>query len=298
MGRTEGPCALPSWSKTMGGWGLAIALGLLGTLLTSRPARAADSAVHTWACYYGKKPQPLLARFDLVVLESNNLPPPVKRNGRPVALAYASLGEVDADGAYWSLVKGQPFVLRKNSNWNSYFVDIRDARWREVVLDRIIPDIVAKGYDGVFLDTLDSSVHLEDTDPKAFSGMTRAAVSLVHEIKSRFPNLRLCLNRAVPVLAQSAPDLDYALLEGLYSDYDGGTKHYRLVSQKDREALVAAAVQAQSANGKLIVLSLDYAAPNNAKRVRQAVAFSRNHGFVPYVATPQLDKVYTATLDN
>ncbi|MFZ5426087.1 MAG: endo alpha-1,4 polygalactosaminidase [Thermodesulfobacteriota bacterium] len=255
-----------------------------------------DGRIANWACYYGSKPVKALSRFDLVVLESFHQPAPPKRKGRPVALGYASLGEVDMDGRYWELVKDKPFVLDKNPNWNSRFVDVRDPGWRAVMLERIVPDILARGYDGVFLDTLDSSIHLESVDPERFKGMASAAAELVAVIKRRFPEAKLCLNRAAPILETAAPILDFALLECLYSDYDFEAKSYRLVDARERGALLESAARARRANPAIVMLSLDYADPKDARTIRNALAFSRKHKLVPYVSTPELDAVHTFAL--
>lgn len=266
--------------------------------LDAQEARAGrrDVRIASWACYYGSKPVQALSRFDLVVLESFHQPAPPKRKGRPVALGYASLGEVDMDGRYWELVKDKPFVLDKNPNWNSRFVDVRDPGWREVMLERIVPDILARGYDGVFLDTLDSSIHLESIDPERFKGMASAAAGLVAAIKQRFPEARLCLNRAPSILETAAPLLDFALLECLYSDFDFEAGRYRLVDVKDREALLASAAVARRANPAIVMLSLDYADPGDSRTIRDALAFSRKNKLVPYVSTPELDAVHTFAL--
>lgn len=273
-------------------------LALLALLAPSAAHAAGPGAqpVRTWLCYYGSKPTDALGRFDLVVLESANLPAPAKRKGRPLSLGYASLGEVDMDGRFWDDLKDQPFVLGKNDAWNSRFVDIRDPAWRAFVLERILPGILERGYDGFFLDTLDSSIHLEETDPETYKGMTDAAVELVREIRRRHPGAPVCLNRAAPILARVAGDLSFALLECLYSDYDFATKQYRLTDPAARDQLLRAAKSARQANPAITILSLDYADPKDSKRINEAVAFARKHGLVPYVSTVALDTIFTRTL--
>jgi len=275
---------------------LPLLLALPALLAPCAANAAKGSAVKTWLCYYGSRPTPALGRFDLVVLESVNLPAPAKRGGIPLSLGYASLGEVDMDGRFWDAVKDQPFVLAKNDSWNSRFVDIRDPAWRAFVLERILPGILERGYDGFFLDTLDSSLYLEETDPEKYRGMADAAVELVREIRRRHPAAPVCLNRAAPILARVATDISFTLLECLYSDYDFATKKYRLVEPAQRNQLLDAANNARRANPGLTLLSLDYVDPKDSKRINEAVAFSRKHGLVPYVSTVALDKIFTRTL--
>ncbi|GFK95129.1 hypothetical protein NNJEOMEG_02987 [Fundidesulfovibrio magnetotacticus] len=274
-------------------------LALLLALVAVGQAHAAEPSqppVRSWACYYGAKPIASLTRFDLLALESSNLPAPAKRKGRPLSLGYASLGEVDMDGRFWGDVQDKPFVLGKNNSWNSRFVDIRDPAWRAFVLERILPPILERGYDGFFLDTLDSSIHLEQTDPERHAGMIDAAVEFVREIRRRHPGVLLCVNRAAPILERLAPEIDFTLLECLFSDYDFETKKYRATSASDRDQLLGAARAAKRANPRLTLLSLDYADPKDAKRIDEAIAHARKNGLVPYVATVALDRVSTRTL--
>ena len=44
-------------------------------------------------------------------------------------------------------------------------VDVRSDVWRNLLLNDIIPSILKNGYQGIFLDTLDSAEALERQDP-------------------------------------------------------------------------------------------------------------------------------------
>jgi len=50
--------------------------------------------------------------------------------------------------------------------WGSWLVDIRDKDWQSLLLETVIPNIFAKGFHGLFLDTVDKAAYLEEKDPK------------------------------------------------------------------------------------------------------------------------------------
>ncbi|MBI4959484.1 MAG: endo alpha-1,4 polygalactosaminidase [Desulfovibrio sp.] len=273
---------------------MAMALSFL--LAASSCWAAGLPRVDSWACFYGSKDNPSLTRFDLVVLESGHLAPPAKKSGKPISLGYISLGEVDMDGRYWDSLKSETFLQGKSEAWNSKLVDIRAPQWRAFVLERLVTDVLARGYDGVFLDTLDSSLYLEDQKPDEFSGMRQAALDLVGAIRDRFPEIPICINRAAPLWQELAPKVQFVLAECLYGDYDFKKKRFVLTSKPDRAQLLAAAAMARKANPELTLLSLDYISPKDHSGIRAATAFSRKHGFIPYVSTPKLDTVSTRAL--
>jgi polysaccharide biosynthesis protein PelA len=273
---------------------MAVALSLL--FAASSCLAASLPHVDNWACFYGPKETPSLTRFDLVVLESGHLAAPAKINGKPVSLGYVSLGEVALDGRYWDALKDETFLLDKSEAWNSKLVDIRAPQWRVFVLERLIPDVLARGYDGVFLDTLDSSLYLEEQKPVDFSGMRDAALDLVTAIRGKYPDILICVNRAAPLWQVLAPKVQFVLAECLYGDYDFTKKRFVLTSKADRTHLVSLATQARQVNPQLVLLSLDYVSPKDRSGIKAAMAFSRKHGFIPYTSTPKLDAVSTRAL--
>ena len=144
---------------------------------------------------------------------------------------------------------------------------------------------------------MDTALHLEATHPKKYKGMGAALADLVRELHRRWPGACLCQNRGFAVLDRTAPDIDFLLLEGLTSTQDHDSGAYVRVAEADREWLSAQAEAARQRNPRLVTLSLDYAAPDDAGLAREAIAYARGRGFVPYVANYTLDAVYAHTLD-
>ena len=171
-------------------------MGVLALLAT--PSIRADTVPMPWAVYYAADlPPTAFYGYDLLVFESDRHPPlePLVDRGKKV-LGYLSLGEVNENRPYFAEVKNEGLLLNENQNWKaSYFVDVRDMRWTRRVIDELVPAILRRGFQGIFIDTLDNPGHLERTDPKAYAGMADAGARLVRTLRRNFPRMTIVLNR-------------------------------------------------------------------------------------------------------
>jgi uncharacterized protein (TIGR01370 family) len=264
------------------------------SLVVSVLASAHASAQTRWAAYYGQgAPLHAFEDFNLLVFDSDAHPPlpPLAEQGK-VLLGYLSVGEVASYRSYYAAVRAQGVLLQENSNWKgSYFVDVRDSRWARRVLDELVPQILRRGYAGVFLDTLDNAAHLERKNPRAYRGMSAAAAALVTAIRGRYPHLKIMLNRAYDLLPSVDQHIDYALGESVYADYDFKTKRYQFVPRHLYEQQVRFLHAARQRRPQLRVFTLDYWDPADPAGVARIYAEQRKNGFHPYVATVQLDRV-------
>ena len=252
-----------------------------------------SNAVESWACYYGSEDRTeQLSGFDLLVSAPDGQDPaPLRAKGVKV-LSYLSLGEVAGNGPYYAEAKRLGLLVRHNRNWDSWVVDVRRPEWQGLLFARIIPDALAAGYDGLFFDTLDSPIDMQRRDPDTYKGTERACVELVRAIRDKYPKLLLCQNRGFEIIRRTAPYLNYLLIEGLSSSMDIATLTRTDVSAADREFLIAKAQVATKANPEIVVLTLDYVPALDKLETNKAYEFSRTHGFVPYVSTPQLNEVF------
>jgi uncharacterized protein (TIGR01370 family) len=256
--------------------------------------------IRSWLCYYGLEASPeVYGRFDLVVFDSTWHPPLVRRaDGAPVILGYLSLGEVLEQGPLWPFVKNRPCLVEKKSFWDSWVVDVRDPAWQRLIVHETVPGILAQGFDGLFLDTLDSALGLEMwKDPDRFRGAGQALVRMVRALRSVCPEAVIAVNRGLHILPRIAEAIDVLVLEGLYSVYEGTEKRYKRVDKETRGLLLKQVEAGLSARPDLPVLSLDYAAPDQPDLGGEAIAYSREKGFIPYVSTVKLDQIYEDALD-
>ena len=267
-------------------------MGVLALLAT--PSIRADTVPMPWAVYYAADlPPTAFYGYDLLVFESDRHPPlePLVDRGKKV-LGYLSLGEVNENRPYFAEVKNEGLLLNENQNWKaSYFVDVRDMRWTRRVIDELVPAILRRGFQGIFIDTLDNPGHLERTDPKAYAGMADAGARLVRTLRRNFPRMTIVLNRGYDILPAVERDIDMVLGESVYADYDFATKTYARVDEPTYRQQVEILQAAARRQPKLKVLTLDYWNPNDAAGIAEIYRIQTANGFSPYVATVELDRL-------
>ena len=255
------------------------------------------AGVRTWAVYYGAAPEAArdLARFDVVVLDPHGHPPLplVKRHGSLV-LAYVSLGEINTQHPEFAAVAREPWVLAANPSWpDARGLDVTAPAYERWLLDRVVPAALAGPVNGLFLDTADSALERERSEPQRYRGTARALERVLTALKRRNARALLLLNGGLP-LAERLPEvIDGVALESIWTDYDFKNKTYLVRPAAEAEAR-AALLGPVTALG-LPVFTIEYAAgggPAAADLIRR----SRARGFVPYLATIGLDQVSTRTL--
>ena len=243
------------------------------------PLKSRLQEIATYAVYYGSDREELakLVNFDLAILQpglSRETLAFLKANGVKV-LAYLSVGEVEPHRDY-----GQPipreWLLGTNPNWGSQFVDANQEGWQKLML-ALAERYVQDGYDGLFLDTLDTA----DLYPQVAPGLVR----IVRTLRERFPEAILVQNRGFRLLPQTAELVDAVMYENLSSMYSFQEKRYVPVEGDPTPVL-------SFARRGLVVLALDYAPPEDLELVRRAYVRARELGFVPYVSVIQLDRVF------
>jgi len=262
-------------------------------LLLSTNAMA-ENSITNWIVYYSDKENSQKFReYDLIVLDADYHPdiPPLKTHGKTV-LGYISLGEVEHQRYFFNDVKKQNILFHENKYWpGSYFVDVRDKRWAKKVLEEIIPEILLKKFDGLFLDTLDNLGHLERQNPEKYKGMVQAGINLVKAIRLNYPNIKIMMNRGYELLPHLAQTIDYELGESIYTDYNFETKTYQKVETDLYKNQVRILKKAQRKNPNLKIFTLDYWDPEDKETIKQIYSIERENGFLPYVATIELNEI-------
>jgi uncharacterized protein (TIGR01370 family) len=276
-------------------------LALLGSaatelVLPSRTALAASSRQRDFAVYYSAEDDPALSDFALLVLDSDTHPPLLsiaqRAARRPTLLGYLALAEVSKERRYAAWLRRQKLLLGANPDWpDAAYIDLRAKAWQRHVIEALIPGILAAGFDGVFLDTLDDAAELEEREPKHFRGMKSAAVELVQTIRRRFPQAKLMMNRGLALLPLLGGTLDMVLGESLLAAYDFATKSHDWVAPERYRAAAETLQEARRRHPALGLYTLDYWDPDDAAGVARIYATQRASGFVPYVATIGLDRI-------
>lgn len=257
----------------------------LGALVTGM-ATAAQPATRLYINYSPKPPGRDLLAYDLCILD-----PHAKVDLQPghelghQFLAYLSLVELakgsQADAA---ASKREVPLVGSNEDWASHVLDVTSAAWREFILEDCAAAAVAKGYDGFFLDTLDSVDHEGIRDK---GQARRAMTSIVRALHERWPKLRLVVNRGFGMLAELAPSLSGVLVESVYQSFDPTTKHYQAVAAEGSHWVEARIREAQALG--LTVYAVDYVPPTQRLLAEETVKRLRALHCVPLITTPGLN---------
>src|SRR5215468_8507752 len=202
------------------------AISAFGTFLGSMAFAQTNPSV---AFYYGK-PVPVveLSRFDWVVVEPDNLGArgleELQRAGVDV-FAYLSLGEAAPNTV------DTTWILGRNAPWGSVIVDPRSAGRRAQILARV-DALHARGYRGLFLDTLDSyAIVLSGNTRRA---ATVAMAGLIRAIGERHPEVKLFFNRGFELMDEVGSRASAVAAESLLFGWDAAGKRYVEVPAVER----------------------------------------------------------------
>ena len=158
--------------------------------------------------------------------------------------AYLSVGE--------SFNKSES-SLSVNPNWNSHISDLTSTHWQQQMQDSAVT-LKARGFSGLFLDTLDSYQLLDDKHSK--SDQQDGLVAIIKNLSDTF-NKHLILNRGFELLPKLTGLANDLVAEGLYSHYNPTNNGYKLTTENDQAWLSAQLKTAQNLGFKVQVI--DYA---------------------------------------
>lgn len=292
----------PSPRATLSRRSLMGLVGLVGAYLhpglaAARQTPAARRRIPAdvpWAVYYGSTAPPgAFSAYSLVVLDPN-YPFPIADVAAcdAMTLGYISVGEFSSTGRFASQLADKAGLVSENPNWpGSFVVDVRASSWRRFIVETVAPQVLAQGFSGLFLDTLDSALHLEALDPVRYRGMREAAVSLLASIRQRHGDIPIMMNRGYPILGDVAATIDAVLAESLVTTYDFSTRRYAFVTDDLVASHATLLEPARAMTPPMPVFSLDYWDPDDTDGIRAIYARERAMGHTPYVATILLDRV-------
>jgi hypothetical protein len=254
--------------------GLAVAL--LCSIASAQPAPSV-------AFFYGK-PVPVaeLGRFDWVVVEPDHLAArgldELQRAGVRV-FAYLSLGEAAPGGV------DPRWILGRNAPWGSVVVDPRAGGWRAQIAARV-DALYARGYRGLFLDTLDSYAMVLHADPRRAAAAAMAG--LIRDLADRHPDMQLFFNRGFELLAEVGSRACAVAAESLIHGWDATGRRYVDVPAADR-AWLTDQLRDVARRFAIPVVVIDYLPESRRAEARAAAGRIEAMGFVPWISTPALD---------
>lgn len=248
-------------------------------------AAAAQPAERLYINYSRTPPAEDLLACDLCLLDPNakaDLHPGQALGHR--FLAYLSLVELAKGSPAEAAARKHavPF-LGTNEAWASRVMDVTSQAWRDFVLEEASMAL-AKGYDGWFLDTADAASRT--TVFKDTARSRQAVVALVKELRQRWPDRQIIINRGFELLHGLASAVDGVLVESVFQSFDPATRHYRAVSASDSQWLMDRIREAQAM--KLTVYAVDYVPPADRKLAGETLRRLQALKCVGLVTTPAL----------
>lgn len=273
---------------------IVIIVALVATCVVWNASLAAERQ-ESWVVYYGSSlPAEDFLSYDLVVFDSRNHPSlrPLQNQDKTL-LGYLSIGEAENYRSDFDTIKELGVLLHENKHWpGHYIVDIRDPKWAKYLIEEKIPEILHRRFDGVMLDTLDSPLYLEEEDPVKYKGMREGAIKLIHALRMHYPDMKIMLNRGFQALPDIAKQIDMVLAESTMVDSHTDAKNPTFFAENIYEESLKTLWDAQKTAPGLKVYSLDYWIPEDIGPVKKIYSTQRRNGFIPYVSTPDLQKIF------
>ncbi len=266
---------------------------MAGCASPQKPVQTATApeaeAGERWIAYYDNIASvDYFKSYDLVVFDGQHYPAAFNSlQPHTTVLGYLSIGEVHGHAPEAAELKSSGAVIGANGEWSSYIIDPRNKEWRSLILDKKIPALVAAGFDGIMLDTLDSPLSI-DSSKQENAAIRAASVSLVRDIRTRYPNMKLMLNRGFELLDPLAGYIDYTLAESTFAKYMGPNKKPTIWDHSAQRPIVDILRRAREKNPQLRIYTLDYWDMNDVEGVQFIYQVQRMRGFIPYVASPDL----------
>ena len=264
-------------------------LALLLCCIGCAPQPAPEVRAERWVAYYDKKlPASTFKGYDLVVFDREHHPDFAAIADTSVVLAYVSIGELHGHAPQRKMLEKDGVLIAKRHHWDSYAVHIGAPVWQKTVFAKI-DDAISKGFHGVMLDTVDSAIYYaEQESPAAGTKAKREAIALIRDIRLRYPQAKLMLNRGFAILPEVARQIDYALAESTLAQTDVSTGQSTLFPPNSYYLSVSKLEVARQEAPQLKIYTLDYWNQDDVRGLHYIYATQRARGYVPYVSTPDL----------
>jgi len=249
--------------------------------------------INNYACYYGPNEIEKMSQFDAVIFESkqhskkeiNRL-----KNSGTLAIGYVTIGEDDIfhKNADWYFDHNKDGEPDKNGIWNSWYADTRSKKWREYIVNKKAKAVlVDKNCDGIFLDTVDTA--------QLYCESRNGMIKLIKELRDTYPKAIIIQNRGFTVIEDSAKYVDGLMYEAFSVHFNFVKKKYNRLPNADLRWSKQMAQNTLAPIMKktgLVVLSLDYAEPEQKQLIQFAYDRARYYGFVPYLSTINLQDIF------
>ncbi|OAN13072.1 RNA-binding protein [Photobacterium jeanii] len=233
-----------------------------------------------------------LINYDRVVVNANLITDKqinTLHQADSLVFAYISVGEYDGEMLPSELKKASPI---KNENWQSHAMRLTAPEWQKYLLQEA-KKMTERGFDGLFLDTLDSYYLFakEVTEQKKQQQALSQIITQFHNL----PNQpKLLLNRGFEVIPQLKVPVYAVAAESLYDSYHPSDNSYQKVSENDRTWLKEKLAEVQALG--IETIAIDYIPASDRDEQRKAAKRLMDEGYTPYVSDGLLYEFGTSTV--
>lgn len=264
-------------------------------------------AVESIGFYYNKIDSVReLINYDRVVVNPNFLSDrqlATLHEAESKVYAYLSIGELDLPAMSESQ-KIQKMGLLSiphsiNPIWQTRVMDQTNYLWQAHLVSQV-ENIVKRGFDGVFLDTVDSYQLLE----KETYNLSLQEVAIVDNIEKISKNqykakkLKIIINRGFELLSkilQRNIKLEAVVAESLFQKYNLQKQHY--FPAKNEDTLWLNNQLQKIVKKKIEVIVIDYASPWDRSKQRNLAKKILETGYTPYVSDGLLNTLGISTIE-
>ncbi|WP_353662218.1 endo alpha-1,4 polygalactosaminidase [Hydrogenimonas sp. SS33] len=238
--------------------------------------------------YYGSDISwPLVGAHDYIVVQPDHIDEYTHgfRTYRNKVYAYVSVGEAEEGQWYYSKIE-KKWIIARNGAWKSDVMDLANPAYRRFFLDRVIGRLKQRGFENLFLDTLDS-YRLAKLTEKERERQRKGLVALIKGVKARWPDTKIILNRGFELIPELKGMVVAVAAESLYRGIGGKELRYRPVKAKEREWLLARMKKA--AEKGLDLIDIEYLPPEKlAKEGPKLLEKVSDRGIIGYVTDRDL----------
>ena len=230
-----------------------------------------DNISNYWI-YYGSDCIDELSKYDPVIIEPYNYnKEDIERlkalNPNIKVIAYLSVGEVNPSRPYFD--ECQDIIIGKNPYWDSYYVNVSSPLWEGIMINET-KKFLSMGFDGVFLDTIDSAI---------YNNQSNGVTELIKKLREVYPTIIIIQNRGFDMVDKTAPYIDGVLFEDFSTYYDFEENTAKYWEGNDLEWINTQAEKLKQLN--ITVLTLDYV--NDEEMAKYCIERTKEYGFIPMV---------------
>ena len=205
-------------------------------------------------------------------------------NRRVLPIAYVNIGEAEDYRWYYPDIKPE-WMFGKNPNWpDHYYIDVNNADWQQLILDKILPRVFRKDFPGVFLDMVDVA------SPELHPSTREGVIALIGKIRRAYPDKVIIMNDGTFLVDQVSNYIDAVCVESVFSTYNFSSRTYFMRPKGESDQRCGELAGIVKRFGTKIFL-IDYAAAGDATTKASVIAEARRHGFIPFVSTINLDTI-------